>query len=247
MAKLPQGIIEMTKWPNTPTQARLKRALGLHQKAVQATDDGVMILTVSTDGLSRSETKKAMTAVMDTPEAQTITTEGPWQEWATSTFLEEMAQGEDTFERRIELIVSIIKTADTQNTMGLAIIADQTHESPKPGKTQIGMARMLRSSNWMGFCTLLKNLEGLGSIVVQSRDTPARIGHIFCMPMRYLTKDGDQPQADDTFQIEGGTELLKILRWHGIRRVYWNPVPEPDVPNQSSSNPHTHHTKENPQ
>ena len=224
MAKIPQGIIEMTRWPNTPTQARLKRALSLHKKAAQATDDGVMMLTVSTDGLSPSETQKVMTAVMDTPEAQTITTEGPWQEWATSTFMEELAQGEDNFDRRIELIVSIIKTADTKNTMGLAIIADQTHESSNPGQIQIGMARILRSTNWMGFCSLFRTVDGLAAVVVQSRDDPERISHVFCTPIRYLTEDDGHLPADDEFKIQGGAELQAVLRWHGVTRIYWKPV-----------------------
>ena len=221
MAKLPQGIIEMTKWPNTPTQARLKRALAFHTNATQS---NALMIQVQTDHLRPAEAKKMITAVLDTAEAGIVINEVRWQEWATTAFSNELAQDKDSLERRIKLIISIIREADTKDTMGFAAISDPPAEYPKPGQVQIGMARMLRSSNWMGFCSLFKNVDGLAAVVVQSRDDPERIGHVFCAPIRYLTEDDGQVLPDDAFEIQGGTELQAVLRWHGVTRIYWKPI-----------------------
>ena len=218
MTKLPQGIIEMTKWPNTPDQARLKRALALHTQAQQS---NALMIEVKTEHLRPTEAKKMITAVLDTVEAGIVINEGHWQEWASAAFTNESAQEEDSLERRISLITSITREADTRDTMGFAAISDPPAEDPKPGQVQIGMARMLRSTNWMGFCSLLKTVDGLGAVVVQSREDPERIGHVFCAPIRYLTEDDGQVPADDVFEIQGGAELQAILRWHGIARIYW--------------------------
>ena len=88
MAKMPDWLKEMTKWPHTPSQRRIRDALRFHQSAV---DSGAAIIHVNTDNMSPAEARRTTAAMVDTVEAQLLMDENNWQEWALETFQNEAA------------------------------------------------------------------------------------------------------------------------------------------------------------
>ena len=223
MAKLPENIREMTKWPNTPSQARITTALNLHETRV---DSNALFLTIDADDMNSKDAKKIMDAAMDGTEVQTILDEDNWQRWAVETYQSELAEREDNSENRLSLMASIAAEADGEDTMGLVILSRKTQNAGESGQMAMGFARMFRREEWMGFCQMLKETSGLAAIVVESRKNPGRMGHTICMPMDLMVEENPELPPDQDLPLPGGKELKKILRWHGVKSILWNPVSE---------------------
>ena len=72
MPGLPQNIKDITKWPNTPSQAQFKGALNFRQESAESR---APVLVVDTDGMRPDKARQTLTAAMDCFEVDSVLTE----------------------------------------------------------------------------------------------------------------------------------------------------------------------------
>ena len=200
---------EMTKWPRTPSRARLRRAIRRNQ---QFHGSGVRLLVVDHNELSPSEREEML---VDMPLLPILLDEHTWQEWAVRAF-EEQRTGNP--EEDFSLMSSITRDGDTEDTIGLAT-STRGHPDAATVQIAVGFSRLIRHNDWMGLCALLPNVKELCAIVVESRKEPGRIGHAICVPGDYA-----ESGEDEEIPIPEGRNLVRLLKWHGVGRILWNPV-----------------------
>ena len=222
MAGLPDNIKEMTKWPHTPNQRRLTAAANFYDHASQSETP---LLIVDTDDMSPKDANRLVIAATDSIEVEIFLNENHWQEWATETFQKESDPLTETLESRITLIASIAAEADSEDTMGLAIMTRNSHQVKGPGKMAVGFARMFRRTDWMGLSRLLQEAADTNAIVVESRRQPGRIGHTICVPSDIITLEDKKLPPFSTIPLPGGKELTSILQYHNVTRILLNPAP----------------------
>ena len=79
--------------------------------------------------------------------------------------------------------------------------------------------KLLRHTEWMGHNQMLPMIRGNNATILESREMPGHPGIVFVEP----TVDGFSAGAISRIPDGAATELAKILRWHGVKAVRWQP------------------------
>ena len=226
MAVLPQETMQMTKWPNTPTPRRLQDALLLYQETVKF--DVRFMSVESKDGRFLQRMVKATS---DFTEISVVMSEPDWQELANETLLSRIQELGDSQLNRIKILSAIAAVADEEDTIGLAVMSPQ--EKPDGEKAvAMGLSRILRRPEWMGFNNMLPRVKGTAAIVRESRKIPGKLGYVVCVPTSLPTEEDEAALEETTLKLPHAEQLKKILLWHGAARILWNPVQPGTKPDQ---------------
>ena len=190
MEELPQKVIEMSKWPHTPSQRRLKDAMTFHRDPKKI---AVEFASTEPADITPQYARRTLQAAQDDTQLLILAEEERWQKWAKHTYHSEAAARGENLENSLSIITAIAARGDEDETMGLAVIFRTTEQARKTGDVSMSIARMLRREEWMGFCLTLREVNGLAAVVIESKKNPGRISHIVCIPADLMEEDGDLP------------------------------------------------------
>ena len=191
MAELPKKIIEMSKWPHTPSQRRLKDAMTFHRDPRKS---DVEFASTDPAEITPQYARRTLQAAQDDSQLLILAQEESWQKWAKHTYHSETAARGENLENSLSVMTTIAARGDEDETMGLAVMFRKAEQARETGDVSLSIARMLRKEEWMGFCLTLREINGLAAVVIESKKNPGRIGHIVCIPADLMEEDGDLPR-----------------------------------------------------
>ena len=186
---------DVLAWPNTPSRRRLDRAAGL---------PGGETPTPGTPAAQRQQE--------DVSNYRNHLDSALFSHRA----MEELRRERPRLTRRdqlIPLLTRITREADTHSTVGVAM-----ERRTDPRNVTYIFTRMQRHPDWMGFCPLLPNIDGLSAQVIESTNLPGRPGIVLALP-----HDLAPPPPRARFPRGEAATLESLLRWHGALPA-WVPL-----------------------
>ena len=202
--ELPEEVLRMIEWPNTPRRERLERAIELYARTREF-EGGYVQMAV----MGQETGHPVEQAIRDLPEMTLIMEDATWQDWCRKTMSEELAPDAGTQEA-IEMISKIATCADDEQATGLAIMAWKPRKGRRQDPAMIHFGRMSRNPEWAGACPQLAHADGLTGVIIRSPDYHHKVGAAVCIPPLHAPKPADHDSPTD-----GERLLMDILGWHG--------------------------------
>ena len=206
----PVSYRDMTKWPCTPTIARLNRAEGFIDN-----------LRTGTSVLLADGEKKARILLQAQADAEALGL-AEWLRSFEEAALAEAARAyqEGKLQDAPETIWRIAFQATSEHLVGMCI-----HKPvPLPGaesRMSISITALMREPSWTGMNRALPLCQGLEVHIFEHQEEPGRAGMIIaCGP-------GNMAGNSATLEgkIRGATNraILKAVSWHGAVSCTWHP------------------------
>ena len=190
---------DMRAWPNTPSPERYIRARRTLQRQIHGGE--------KSQGPGENPDMEQVASIAET----TI-----FGEWA----IMQMADlGVKEWHWDYRTMETFAWAGDTWETIGMAVNIDAEENTSQKA---MGVTRLQRDPEWIGFNPILGELKGAQAMVLESETAPGKPGIV-------MASINGHPEAPE---LEGATRefppgeasiLKKLMEWHGVKQCLWIP------------------------